>query len=130
MAFHKVGSLPDRTHTLRVERIVPVISGGRERMKRLKLWSLILGLAVGNLMGCSRASTKPPHASDGIRAGRGTAEGRQEVVPGTTQLKPSACIKRDEDSGRLSKRLRKAKDAIVSKDPERKLQAKNENQPH
>jgi hypothetical protein len=98
-------------------------------MKRLKLWSLVAVLAVGNLLGCSRASTKPPHASDGIRAGRGVAEGRQEVA-GTTQLKPSACIKRDKGSVRRSKPLRKAKDAIVSKDPERKLQAKNENQPH
>jgi hypothetical protein len=104
--------------------------GEREPMKRLKLWSLVVVLAVGDLMGCSRASTKPPNASDGIRAGRGIAEGRQEVASGTTQLKPSACIKRDKGSGRLSKPLRKAKDAIVSKDPERKLQAKNENQPH
>ena len=99
-------------------------------MKRLKLWCLVTVLAVGNLMGCSRASTKPPDASDGTRAGRGVTEGRQEVAPGTTQLKPSACRKRDKRSGRLSKPLRKAKDAIVSKDPERKLQAKNENQPH
>ena len=99
-------------------------------MKRLELRSLVAVLAVGNLMGCSMASTKPPHASDGIRAGRGVAEGRQEVAPGTTQLKPSACIKRDKGFGRLGKPLRKAKDAIVSKDPERKLQAKNENQPH
>jgi hypothetical protein len=81
-------------------------------------------------MGCSRASTKPPNASDGIRAGRGIAEGRQEVASGTTQLKPSACIKRDKGSGRLNEPLRKAKDVIVSKDPERKLQAENENQPH
>jgi hypothetical protein len=100
--------------------------GEREPMKRLKLWSLVAVLAVGNFMGCSRASTKPPHASDSIRAGRGVAEGRQEVAPGTAQLKPSACIKRDKGSARLSKPLRKAKDAIVSKDPERKLQAKNE----
>lgn len=99
-------------------------------MKRFKLWSLVVVLAVGNLLGCSRASTKPPHASDGIRAGRGVAEGRPEVAPGTTQLKPSACIKRNKGSGRLSKPVRKAKDAIVSKDPEREVQAKNENQPH
>ena len=100
-------------------------------MKRLELWSLVAVLAVGNLMGCSRASSssKLPHASDGIRASRGVAEGRQEVAPGTTQLKPSACIKRDKGFGRLGKPLRKAKDAIVSKDPERKLQAENEN-PH
>ena len=110
-----------------------MVLGEREPMKRLKLWSLVAVLAVGNLMGCSRASTKPPHASDGIPAGRGVAEGRQEVAPGTTQLKPSACItciKRDRGSGRLSKPPRSAKNAIVSKDPERKLQAENENQPH
>jgi hypothetical protein len=99
-------------------------------MKRFNLWSLVVVLAVGNLLGCSRPSTKPPHASDGIRAGRGVAEGRRGVAPRTTQLKPWACIKRDKGSGRLSKPLRKAKDAIVSKDQERKLQAKNENQPH
>jgi hypothetical protein len=102
----------------------------QEPMKRLKLCSLVVVLAVGNLIGCSRASTKSPHASGGIGAGRGVAEGRQEVALGTTQLKPSPCIKRDKGSGRLSKPLRKAKDSIVSKDPERKLQAKNENQLH
>jgi hypothetical protein len=113
--------------TLRTE-----IVAWRERgsMKRLKLWSLVAVLGVGNLTGCYGASTKPAHASDGIRAGRGIAEGRPEVAPGTTQLKPSACIKRDKGSGRLSKPLRKAKDAIVSKGSERKLQAKNENQPN
>jgi hypothetical protein len=107
-----------------------VISGGREPMKRVKLWSLVAGLAVGNFMGCSRASTKSPDTSYGIRAGPEVAEGRQEVAPGMIQAKPSACIKWDKGSGRLSKPLRKAKDAIVSKDPEKKLQAKNENQPH
>ena len=112
------------------QRPVSFLVQKKEPMKRLKLWSLVAVLAAGNLMGCSRASTKPPHASDGIRAGRGIAESRQEVAPGTAQLKPSACIKRDKDSGRLSKPRRKAKDAIVSKDPERKLQAKSENQPH
>ena len=81
--------------------------GEREPMKRLELWSLVAVLAVGELMGCSRASTKPPNASDGIRAGRGIAEGRQEVASGTTQLKPSACIKRDKGSGRLNKPLAK-----------------------
>jgi hypothetical protein len=100
-------------------------------MKKLKLWSLVAGLAVGSLMGCSRASsTKSPDTSHGIRAGPEVAEGRQEVVPGMIQAKPSACIKWDKGSGRLSKPLRKAKDATVPKGPEKKLQAKNENQPH
>jgi hypothetical protein len=103
-------------------------------MKRLKLWSLILGLAVGNLMGCSRASTKSPDASDGTRAGREFAEGRQEVGPGTTDGKPSACVKWDKSSRRLSKPPRKAaKDTAVPErvlDREKNLQAQNENQPH
>jgi hypothetical protein len=98
-------------------------------MKRLKLWFLVAVLGVGNLTGCSNASTEPDHAADGVRAGRGIVKGRQEFASGTTQLKPSACVKRDKGSGRLRKPLRKAKDAIVSKEPERKLQAKNENQP-
>ena len=108
--------------------------GEREPMKRLKLWSLVVVLAVGELMGCSRASTKPPNASDGIRAGRAVAEGRPEVAPGTTQLKPSACIKRDKSSGRLSKPPRKAaKGTAVPQrvlDREKRLQAQNENQLH
>jgi hypothetical protein len=104
-------------------------------MKRLKLWSLVAGLAVGNLVGCSRASRKSPGASDGIRLGREVAEGRQEIGPGTTKGKPSACIKWDKSSGRLSKPPRKAaKDTAVPQrvpeDREKRLQAQNENQPH
>jgi hypothetical protein len=95
-------------------------------MTRLKLWSLVAGLAVGNLMGCSKPSTQSPHASEGIRTGREVAEGRQGIAPGTIPGKPSACIKWDQGSGRLSKPVRKAKGAAVPKDPE-KLQAKNEN---
>ena len=56
-------------------------------MKRLKLWSLAVGLALGNLVGCSRASGNSP-SSDGIRSDREVAEGRQEMGPATTNGKP------------------------------------------
>ena len=57
-------------------------------MKRLKLWSLVVGLALGNFVGCSRASGNSPGASDGIRSDREVAEGRQEMGPATTNGKP------------------------------------------
>jgi hypothetical protein len=44
MTFDKVGSLPDRIHTHWIERIVRVISGGREPVKRLKPWSWLWDL--------------------------------------------------------------------------------------
>ena len=93
-------------------------------MNRLKLSYLVAGLALGNLMGCSKASTKLPDASVGIRAGGEVAERRQAVAPGTTLSKPSAYIKWDKGSGRPSKPLRQAKRA-VPKDLAKKLQAKN-----
>jgi hypothetical protein len=103
-------------------------------MKRLKLWSLVVGLALGNFVGCSRASGNSPGASDGIRSDREVAEGRQEMGPGTTNGKPSACIKWDKSSGRLSKPPRKAAQgtAVPQRvlDIEKKLQAQNESQPH
>jgi hypothetical protein len=108
MTFHEVWSLPDRAHTLRVERIVPVISGGRETMERLKLWSLVAGLALGSLVGCARASRNSSGAEDGFRSDREVAEGRQDFGPGTIDGKPSACIKWDKSSRRLSKPPRKA----------------------
>lgn len=103
-------------------------------MKRLKLWSLVVGLALGNLVGCSRASRNSPGAEDGIPSDREVAEGRQEIGPGTINGKPSACIKWDKSSGRLSKPPRKAaKGTAVPQrvpDREKRLQAQNENQPH
>jgi hypothetical protein len=104
-------------------------------MKRLELWSLVAGLALGSLVGCSRASRKSSDASDGIRSDREVAEGRQEIGPGTTKGKPSACIKWDKSSGRLSKPPRKAAKGLavpqrVPEGREKKLQAQNENQPH
>ena len=39
-------------------------------MKSLKLWSLVVALALGNLMGCSRVPAKSLDASDGILAGQ------------------------------------------------------------
>ena len=136
MAFQKVGSLPDRTHTLGVERIVRVIPGGREKrkpVKRLKLWSLVVGLALGSLVGCSRASRHSSGAEDSIRSDREVAEGRQEFGPGTTDGKPSACINWDKSSPRLSKLPRKAAKGNAVPQPvpdrEKKLQAQNENQP-
>jgi hypothetical protein len=59
-------------------------------MKSLKLWSLVVPLAIGNLMGCSRVSPKSLDASDGILAGQEIAESHPEVPP-----KPSPCIKWD-----------------------------------
>ena len=94
-------------------------------MKSLKLWSLVVGLAVGNLIGCSRVPTKSLDSSDGILAGQEIAESLPEVPP-----KPSPCIKWDNASGRLSKPRRKAESATVSRDLQHRLQAKNENQPH
>ena len=103
-------------------------------MKRLKLWSLVVALALGNLVGCSRASRNSPGAADGIRSGREVAEGHQEIGPGTTKGKPSACIKWDKGSGRLRNPQKAAKDTAVpqrvSEDREKKLQDQNENQPH
>jgi hypothetical protein len=68
------------------ERIVHVISGGEKLMKRLKLWSLVAGLALDGLVGCSRASRNSPGASDGIRSDREVAEGGRDIdgtkVPG------------------------------------------------
>jgi hypothetical protein len=134
MTLRKVGFLPDRTHTLWIERIVRVISGGREPVKRLKPWSLVVGLALANLVGCSRASRNSSGAEHRIRSDREVAEGRPEFGPGTTDGKPSACIKWDKSSRRLSKRPRKAaKGNAVPQlipDREKKLQAQNENQPH
>lgn len=103
-------------------------------MKRLALWSLVVGLALGNLVGCSRTSRNSPAAEDRIRSDREIAEGRQEFGPGTTDGKPSACIKWDKSSRRLSKPPRNAaKSTAVPRpvpDREKKLQAENENQPH
>jgi hypothetical protein len=103
-------------------------------MRRLKLWPLVVGLALGSLVGCSRVSRNSPGASDGIRSDREVAEGRQEIGPGTTNGKPSACIKWDKSAGRLSKPPRKAaKGTAVPQrvlDIEKKLQAQNESQPH
>jgi hypothetical protein len=134
MTFHKVGSLPDRIHTLWIERIVRVISGGREPVKRLKPWSLVVGLALGNLVGCSRASRNSSGAEDGIHADREVAEGRQEFSPGTTDGKPSAYIRWDKSSRRLSKPKRKAAKGNAIPQPvpdrEKKLQAQNDDQPH
>jgi hypothetical protein len=103
-------------------------------MKRLKLWSLVAGLALGSLVGCSRASRNSPGAEDGIRSDREVAEGGREIGPGTINGKPSACIKWDKSSRRLSKPPRKAaKGTAVPQrvlDREKKLQAQNENQLH
>jgi hypothetical protein len=134
MTFRRVGRLPDPTHTLWIERVVRVISGGREPVKRLRPWSLVVGLALGNLVGCSRASRNSSVAEDGIRSDREVAEGRQEFGPGMTAGKPSACIKWDKSSRRLSKPPRKAAKGNAVPQPvpdrEKKLQAQNENQPH
>jgi hypothetical protein len=103
-------------------------------MTRVKLWSLVAGLALGSLVGCSRASRNSPGAEDGIRSDREVAEGRQEIGLGAIDSKPSACIKWDRSSGRLSKPPRKAaKDTAVPQrvpDREKRLRAQNENQPH
>jgi hypothetical protein len=119
------------------QMILDLIAG--EPMKRLKLWSLVAALALGNLVGCSRASTNSPDASDSIRksfdkSGRELGEGREETGPETTKGKPSACIKWAKGSGRTSKPLRKAvKTAAdreaVPEDREKKLQAENETHP-
>ena len=120
-----------RTYLSKSKRSVRPARGGDKRltgenpMKSLKLWSLVLALAVGNLMGCSRVPTKSLDVSHGILAGREIAESRQEVPP-----KPSPCITWDNAPRRLGKPLRKAKDAAVSRDSQHRLQAKNENQPH
>ena len=64
------------------QMILDLITG--EPMKRLKLWSLVAALALGNLLGCSRASTNSPDAADRIRksfdqSGRDHGEGREET---------------------------------------------------
>jgi hypothetical protein len=104
-------------------------------MNRLKLLSLVAGLAVGNLVGCSRPSTKSPKHQMAFAPGRELTDGHEETGPGTTESKPSAGIKWNKGSGRPSKPLRKAvKGAVVpqgvSEDREKKLQAENESQPH
>jgi hypothetical protein len=116
------------------QMILDLMAG--EPMKRLKLWSLVAALTLGNLLGCSRASTNSPDAADRIRksfdqSGRDHGEGREETGPETTKGKPSACIKWAKGSGRTSKTLRKAvKTAAdpeaIPEDREKKLQAENE----
>jgi hypothetical protein len=95
---------------------------------------LVVGLALGNLVGCSRASRNSSGAEDGIRSDREVAEGRQEFSPGTTDSKPSACIRWDKSSGRLSKPKQKAAKGNAIPQPvpdrEKKLQAQNEDRPH
>jgi hypothetical protein len=95
---------------------------------------LVVGLALGNLVGCSRASRHSPVVEDGIRSDREVAEGRQEFGPGPIDGKPSACIKWDKSSRRISKPPRKAAKGNAVPQPvpdrEKKLQAQNENQPH
>lgn len=101
---------------------------------RLKQWSLVVGLALGNLLGCSSASRSSSGSEGGIRSDRKVVERYQEFAPGTTDGKPSACIKWDKGSRRLSKPPRKAaKDNALPQpvpDREKKLQAQNENHPH
>jgi hypothetical protein len=88
-------------------------------MKHLKLWVLVSALALANLAGCSR-SRKLIDTSD---AKMGAA-----VPVGAVQAKPSPCIKWNEGRGALSKGRRKAKAATIPTDPQKKLQAKRENQ--
>lgn len=89
--------------------------GGDQQMQRLTIWSLVAGLAVGNLVGCSRTSTKPPNASSRTRSDRAVAEGRQQTGLATARGKASAGIKWDKSSGRLLKPQRKtAKGAQIT----------------
>ena|ERR1700690_2347264 len=102
-------------------------------MKRLKLWSLVAGLALGSLVGCARTSRNSPGAEDGIRSEREVAEDGREFSPGTIHDKPSACIKWDKGSRRLSKSRKAARDTAVLQrvlDRDKRLQAQNENQLH
>jgi hypothetical protein len=98
---------------------------------RLKLWTLVGGLALGNLLGCSRAP-RNFEPSDAVRSGPEVAEGAPETIPGTNQDKPSPCIKWAKGSGRLTKPVRKAVKTTVgtespSRDRQKRLQAENEN---
>ena len=90
--------------------------GGNNRLvekpiKSLKLWGLVVGLALGNLLGCSRSSKLIDTSAARIRA---------EVPLGPVQAKPSPCIKLDEDPGRFSKRLRKAKATTIPKESQKR----------
>jgi hypothetical protein len=76
-------------------------------MKSLSLWSVVLVLTAGNLIGCSRTSRKTSDASAGLLAARGAAESRQ--------AKPSPCIKWDSGSARSIKPRRKANGAAIAR---------------
>jgi len=88
-------------------------------MKHLKLWALITGLALGNLVGCSR-SRKLLDTS--------VAKMSAEVPVGQVQAKPSPCIKWNESRGRLSKPQRNAKAATIPRDPQKRFQIKDKDQ--
>jgi hypothetical protein len=74
-----------------------IVLTGENPMKSLKPGSLVVALAIGNLMGCSRVPTKSLDSSDGILAGQEIAESHPEVLP-----KPSPCIKWDNVPRRLA----------------------------
>ena len=108
-------------------------------MKRLKLWLLVAVVAIGSLVGCSRASTKSRDASDHTRklfdqSGRELGVSREEVRAETTKNKPSACIKWAKGSGRRSTLRRAIKTAAdpqaVPENREKNLQAANDNYQH
>ena len=96
-------SVPDRAHALLLrENSVTVIRGGKEQMKRLKLLSLVAGLAVGNLVGCSRPSTKLPERQMASAPGRELTDGREETGPGTTKSKRTIRLGRAREERAIS----------------------------
>jgi hypothetical protein len=72
-------------------------------------------------MGCSRGSIRSVD-----RSGREITEGRQEVALGTVQAKPSPCIEWGAGSARFSRPVRKAKAALIARDPQTNPQSKNQ----
>ena len=97
-------------------------------MLRPKLWTLVAGLALGNLLGCSRAP-RNSEPSDAVGSNREVAEVAPETIPGTNPDKPSPCIKWAKGSGRLSKPevVKTTGTESTSRDRQKRLQAENEN---